>query len=129
MIDPILKRALDTWGEQAQMMMVVEEMSELTKEILKNVCRHKNNLAEIVEETADVEIMLPRLILQPLTQRLKKSTVQSNSLRRLLPMATLLFRLQSPLQAKLLTPLSKLLRKSSRKLSTRRLTLLPLLQR
>lgn len=61
MIDPILRRALDTWGEQAQMMMVVEEMSELTKEILKNVCRHKNNLAEIVEETADVEIMLEQL--------------------------------------------------------------------
>ncbi len=61
MINPILKRALDTWGEQAQMMMVVEEMSELTKEILKNVCRHKNNLSEIIEETADVEIMLEQL--------------------------------------------------------------------
>ena len=38
MIDPVLKRALKTWGEQAQMMMVVEEMSELMKEILKNIC-------------------------------------------------------------------------------------------
>ena len=61
MINPILKRALETWGEKAQMLMVVEEMSELTKEILKNVSRGKDNLAEIIEETADVEIMLEQL--------------------------------------------------------------------
>lgn len=61
MINPVLRRALATWGEQAQMMMVVEEMSELTKEILKNVCRHKDNLDAIIEETADVEIMLAQL--------------------------------------------------------------------
>ena len=35
MIDPILKRALKTWGEEPQMLMVVEEMSELMKEVLK----------------------------------------------------------------------------------------------
>lgn len=61
MIHPVLKRALETWGEQPQMMMVVEEMSELMKEILKNVCRHKNNIEQIIEETADVEIMLEQL--------------------------------------------------------------------
>ena len=61
MINPILKRALETWGEKAQMLMVVEEMSELTKEILKNVSRGKNNISEIIEETADVEIMLEQL--------------------------------------------------------------------
>ena len=61
MVNPVLKRALETWGEQAQMMMVVEEMSELMKEILKNVNRKKDNIAEIIEETADVEIMLEQL--------------------------------------------------------------------
>lgn len=61
MINPVLKRALQTWGEQAQMMMVVEEMSELMKEILKNINRKKDNIAEIIEETADVEIMLAQL--------------------------------------------------------------------
>lgn len=61
MINPILKRALKTWGEKAQMLMVVEEMSELMKEILKNINRKKNNISEIVEETADVEIMLEQL--------------------------------------------------------------------
>lgn len=60
-INTILKRALKTWGEQPQMLMVVEEMSELMKEILKNVSRHKDNLNQIIEETADVEIMLEQL--------------------------------------------------------------------
>ena len=31
MTHPVCERALRTWGEQAQMLMVVEEMSELTK--------------------------------------------------------------------------------------------------
>lgn len=61
MTNPILKRALTTWGEQAQMLMVVEEMSELMKEILKNINRKKDNVAAIIEETADVEIMLEQL--------------------------------------------------------------------
>lgn len=61
MVNPVLKRALQTWGEQAQMMMVVEEMSELMKEILKNINRKKDNITEIIEETADVEIMLAQL--------------------------------------------------------------------
>lgn len=61
MVNPVLKRALKTWGEEAQMLMVVEEMSELMKEILKNINRKKDNIAQIVEETADVEIMLEQL--------------------------------------------------------------------
>lgn len=61
MVNPVLKRALDTWGEEAQMLMVVEEMSELMKEVLKNINRKKNNLDQIIEETADVEIMLEQL--------------------------------------------------------------------
>lgn len=61
MVNPVLKRALKTWGEEAQMLMVVEEMSELMKEILKNINRKKDNIAQIVEEPADVEIMLEQL--------------------------------------------------------------------
>ena len=61
MIDAVLKRALKTWGEEPQMLMVVEEMSELMKEVLKNINRKKDNIAEIIEETADVEIMLAQL--------------------------------------------------------------------
>lgn len=61
MTNPVLKRALETWGEQPQMLMVVEEMSELMKEVLKNINRKKNNIDAIIEETADVEIMLEQL--------------------------------------------------------------------
>ncbi|MBQ8870009.1 MAG: hypothetical protein IJ019_01375 [Alphaproteobacteria bacterium] len=57
----IYKRALKTWGKEPQMLQVIEEMSELIKEILKNINRKKDNLAEIIEETADVEIMLNQL--------------------------------------------------------------------
>ena len=55
------ERALKTWGKEPQMLQVIEEMSELTKEILKNINRKKDNVAEIIEETADVEIMLEQL--------------------------------------------------------------------
>ena len=55
------ERALAAWGKNAQMLQVIEEMSELSKEILKNVNRKKDNIAELIEETADVEIMLEQL--------------------------------------------------------------------
>ncbi|MBO7556032.1 MAG: hypothetical protein J6T72_01375 [Alphaproteobacteria bacterium] len=55
------ERALAAWGKEPQMLQVIEEMSELTKEILKNINRNKDNVDELVEETADVEIMLEQL--------------------------------------------------------------------
>lgn len=59
--EKLYKRALRVWGKEPQMLQVIEEMSELTKEILKNVNRKKDNVAEIIEEAADVEIMLGQL--------------------------------------------------------------------
>lgn len=57
----IYHRALKTWGKNPQMLQVIEEMSEFIKEILKNVNRGKDNISDIIEETADVEIMLEQL--------------------------------------------------------------------
>ena len=57
----ILEKAIKTWGTHAQLLMVLEEMSELQKEILKNINRGKDNLDAIIDETADVEIMLEQL--------------------------------------------------------------------
>jgi len=57
----LYKRALRVWGKEPQMLQVIEEMSELIKEILKNVNRKKDNIDAIIEETADVEIMLGQL--------------------------------------------------------------------
>ncbi len=56
----ILQKAIDQWGEDAQIKMVLEEMSELQKEICKR-WRGKDNQDAIAEETADVEIMLDQL--------------------------------------------------------------------
>ena len=57
----ICKEALETWGGTVQMLVAVGEMSELQKEILKNINRKKDNRAQIIEETADVLIMLEQL--------------------------------------------------------------------
>lgn len=57
----LYERTIRAWGKAPQILQVVEEMAELTKEIIKNVNRHQDNLGEIIEETADVEIMLKQL--------------------------------------------------------------------
>lgn len=56
----VLQEAIDRYGTNAQLMMVLEEMSELQKEICK-FWRGKDNRAEIAEEVADVEIMLAQV--------------------------------------------------------------------
>lgn len=56
----ILRRAISTWGAGAQMIMVCEEMSELQKELCKNLRGSGNEMA-IAEEIADVEIMLDQM--------------------------------------------------------------------
>ena len=58
----ICKKTIDNWGRDSQLMLLLEEMSELQKEVLKNMNRNKDNIKEIAEETADVLIMLERLI-------------------------------------------------------------------
>lgn len=56
----ILNKAIKTYGVNTQLDMCIEEMSELTKEICKHK-RGKNNYDEIVEEMADVYIMMEQL--------------------------------------------------------------------
>lgn len=56
----ILKRAIATFGEIAQKIMVLEETSELQKEVCKSL-RGADNRDAIVEETADLLIMLEQL--------------------------------------------------------------------
>lgn len=64
----IMQKAIDTYGESAQLDMVIEEMSELTKAILKDRrntfsdgSKSSECLDNIIEEVADVEIMLEQL--------------------------------------------------------------------
>lgn len=56
----LYERARLKWGTSNQMLIAVEECSELQKEILKNI-RGNNNLAEITEEIADVEITIEQI--------------------------------------------------------------------
>ena len=56
----VLRAAVEKWGKEAQTKMVLEEMSELQKEICKN-WRGQNNEDSIAEEIADVEIVLEQL--------------------------------------------------------------------
>ena len=54
------KVALRKWGIDAQVMMAVEEMSELTKEICK-LFRGKGTLDDLADEIADVLITIEQL--------------------------------------------------------------------
>lgn len=53
----VYRRAIDTYGEEPQLWMVIEEMSELAKEICKFM-RGKRCPVDIADEIADVTIML-----------------------------------------------------------------------
>lgn len=55
-----LAGAIDTFGKDSQCRMAIEEMSELTKAICKHL-RNFDNLSDLVEEIADVEIMMAQL--------------------------------------------------------------------
>lgn len=56
----ICLKALQKWGAGAQIAMMFEEMSELQKELCKEL-RGKGNIPHIAEEIADVEIMLGQM--------------------------------------------------------------------
>ena len=56
----VLGDAITVFGAQHQEAMLLEEMAELAKEICKR-WRGRDNVAEIAEEIADVEIMLDQI--------------------------------------------------------------------
>lgn len=66
----ILEAAIETWGEEAQIVVAIEEMSELTKALSKYLRyylteqgNHGQIVADIREEMADVGIMLNQMAL------------------------------------------------------------------
>jgi len=59
-INKTIDRAIEKYGEKQQKIVAIEEMSELTKEISKDL-RGKPDIAHITEEMADVNIMLMQL--------------------------------------------------------------------
>lgn len=55
-----IDKAIEKYGDKQQKIVAIEEMSELTKEITKDL-RGDANINNIVEEMADVHIMLMQL--------------------------------------------------------------------
>lgn len=48
-------------GKNFAILCAIEEMAELSKELLKNINRGKDNYDEIVEETADVMVCMEHI--------------------------------------------------------------------
>lgn len=56
----VLRKAISNYGKRMQIIVAIEELSELQKELCK-MLRGKMNIDHVVEEMADVEIMLRQL--------------------------------------------------------------------
>jgi len=69
-------RALNKWGAYSQVLMLFEEMSELQKAVCKFL-RGQRTVDKVVEEIADVEIMLTELkvLLGPATKGLVEQQI------------------------------------------------------
>lgn len=82
--DAVFHQALETYGPQAQTMMVMEEMAELAKELCK-ASRGLGSVEHIAEEIADVQIMLEQMIIlhqcQGLVDRIRAEKVERLRLR------------------------------------------------
>ena len=69
MNEHILRKAIATYGKTAQVDMAIEEMSELTKALCKErrtqllPGKHAEAHANVIEEIADVAIMLKQLLI------------------------------------------------------------------
>lgn len=57
----VYEDAITRWGSHNQLVVAIEEMSELQKEICK-CFRHEGKKEDLIEEVADVSIMLEQII-------------------------------------------------------------------
>lgn len=76
-----MQRAWNHYGEQTQLVVCIEELSELTKELTKRL-RGDGSLYRISEEAADVSIVLDEILLMLDIEASVKS-FRRNKLRRL----------------------------------------------
>ena len=73
----VLKEAIQTYGQNAQIDMAIEEMSELTKALLKYRRSLISQKLEVAEEIADVLITIEQLIIIYDNEELVNKTVNS----------------------------------------------------
>ncbi|MDR2526508.1 MAG: hypothetical protein LBC92_01390 [Rickettsiales bacterium] len=57
----ICKKLFEKFGRTQEVIMCLEEMAELQKELCKNINRNKSNVDEIASEIADVYLMLKQV--------------------------------------------------------------------
>ena len=57
----LYKKAVEKFGISGQMLMAIQEMSELTKELTNHILCRFDRLEDLPAEIADVEIMLEQL--------------------------------------------------------------------
>lgn len=84
----IIEMAISAYGKDAQVLMAIEEMSELTKALCKerrvrdndDPCTRQKILDNIAEEIADVQIMLNQL---RMIFRLNTESIESDKIKRL----------------------------------------------
>lgn len=57
----VYQKAIDVYGEEAQINLTVEESSELTAELARQTRSNRENDEKINEEIADLEIMLEQM--------------------------------------------------------------------
>lgn len=57
----ILQNAMDTWGQDKQIMLFGEECCEAATEVLKMENGRKDSPADLIEEIADVSIMVDQM--------------------------------------------------------------------
>ena len=76
------KKAIDLYGEKAQKLMAIEEMSELTKEICKDF-RGKLDREHLIEEMADVTITIDQMMLMYKISRFEIEQMRERKMERL----------------------------------------------
>lgn len=58
----IIQNAIRLFGEKNQLIVAIEELSELQKSLCKRLRGDEENLEQIAEEVADVQIMLEQIV-------------------------------------------------------------------
>lgn len=59
-IEDLLQQATDTWGEESQMLLAIEECGELIA-VLSQYMRGRKTKTDVAEEIADVSLMMRQL--------------------------------------------------------------------
>ena len=72
----LYQKAVNLWGFEFQVQMIIEEMAELTAALCR-VLRNKGSIEAVMEELANVEIMLGQMkIIFPPAEAIKKEKLE-----------------------------------------------------